>query len=150
MTDVKWLVRLLKWPHVDGILGMLLAMSTVLVVDDDKVNCTLINYVIKRAGFETVVANDGNTALMLLPQADLAIVDVFLPQNKGMAGLDILRYIKGDPSLKSLPVIVMTAAPNYSLEYEARQAGCEAFMTKPFDPQSLLRLVVNLMEKHLS
>ncbi len=120
-------------------------MPTVLVIDDDKVNCTLIQHVVKRTGLETIVANDGNTALNLLLQADLAIIDVFLPQNKGMGGLEIVRYIKTDAKLKLIPVIVLTAAPNTNIEHEARQSGCDAFLTKPFDPESLSHIILNLI-----
>jgi CheY-like chemotaxis protein len=119
-------------------------MPSVLIVDDDpsirKLVATTLEDV---AGFELVEAADGNEALELAREQAPAIVllDIDMP---GMDGLEVCRQLRDHPETADATVVMLTAAADQEAERAAEEAGADLFLTKPFSPLELLRLVDDL------
>lgn len=117
-------------------------MSTVLIVDDDPFIRRLIATTLEDvAGFELREAVDGQDALDLAGEEAPTIVflDIDMPRLDGIAACRALRERHG-----TRPRIVMLTAAGREQEGAAREAGADLFLTKPFSPLDLLRLVDDL------
>ena len=114
----------------------------VLVVDDDEMIRRLVRAVLEADEFEVAEARDGQTALDLANATRPAVVvlDIMMP---GIDGVEVCRRLDHD----QVKVVVLTARDDPKLESEAKEAGADAFMTKPFSPMTLLDLVGELMTK---
>ena len=114
----------------------------VLVVDDDEMIRRLVRAVLEADEFEVAEARDGQTALELANATRPAVVvlDIMMP---GIDGVEVCRRLDHD----QVKVVVLTARDDPKLETEAKEAGADAFMTKPFSPMALLDLVGELMGK---
>lgn len=112
----------------------------VLVVDDDEMIRRLVRAVLEADEFEVAEARDGQTALQLATERMPAVVvlDVMMP---GLDGVEVCRRLDHD----QVKVVVLTARDDPKLEAEAKEAGADAFLTKPFSPMELLDLVAELM-----
>jgi two-component system cell cycle response regulator DivK len=108
------------------------APTLVLVVEDNPVNLELVSALLEEHACETLAATTGDAALHLLRQSrpNLVLVDVQLP---GMSGYEVARLIKADPALADIPVVALTAHAMAHEDVRAREAGCDAFLTKPID-----------------
>jgi len=105
---------------------------TLLVVDDLEENRDLLVRRLKRDGFQVVEAASGTSALAQLAatRIDLVILDVNMP---GISGLDVLRAIRADPRIASIPVIMATARTDSKDVVEALDLGANDYVTKPID-----------------
>ena len=114
----------------------------VLVVDDDEMIRRLVRAVLEADEFEVAEARDGKTALALASETRPAVVvlDVMMP---GLDGVEVCRRLDHE----EVKVVILTARDDPKLETEAKAAGADAFMTKPFAPMELLDLVGELMSK---
>lgn len=112
----------------------------VLVVDDDEMIRRLVRAVLEADEFEVAEARDGQTALDLASerQPSVIVLDVMMP---GLDGVEVCRRLDHE----KVKVVVLTARDDPRLEAEAKGAGADAFMTKPFSPIELLDLVAELM-----
>jgi two-component system response regulator ResD len=112
----------------------------VLVVDDDEMIRRLLRAVLEADEFEVAEARDGETALRLASETHPAVVvlDIMMP---GLAGVAVCKRLDHD----LVKVIVLTARDDPQLEVECRDAGADAFLTKPFSPVQLLDLVAELL-----
>jgi DNA-binding response OmpR family regulator len=115
---------------------------TILVVEDDSALreflCTAL-----ADEFEVAGAVSGEEAVDLARRLrpDVVLLDVMLP---GLSGLDVVRVIRSDPSLKDTPVLVMTAFSEIDAG-DAEAAGANRFLAKPFDLQQLTAAVRDLL-----
>ena len=112
----------------------------VLVVDDDEMIRRLVRAVLEADEFEVAEARDGEMALQLASETHPAIVvlDIMMP---GLDGVEVCRRLDHD----RVKVIVLTARDDPNLEVECREAGANAFLTKPFSSIALLDLVAELL-----
>jgi two-component system response regulator ResD len=112
----------------------------VLVVDDDEMIRRLIRAVLEADEFEVAEARDGEAALRLASETHPAVVvlDIMMP---GLNGVEVCRRLDHD----RVKVVVLTAKDDPRLEDECRQAGANAFLTKPFSSIELLDLVAELL-----
>ena len=110
----------------------------VLVVEDIEDAYELVSDILADAGFRVIGAQNGidavDTAVKLLP--DLILMDLSLPL---MGGCEASRLLKSDERTREIPIVVLTGHRNF-LEM-ARQAGCDAFLTKPCAPDRLLEQI---------
>ena len=104
----------------------------VLVVEDNPVNLELVTALLEEQGCEVLVAMTGDAAFELLREThpDIVLLDVQLP---GMDGYQVTRRIKADPALVGIPVVALTAHAMANEDVRAREAGCDAFLTKPIE-----------------
>ena len=114
----------------------------VLVVDDDEMIRRLVRAVLEADEFEVAEARDGQTALDLAnaTQPAVVVLDIMMP---GIDGVEVCRRLDHE----QVKVVVLTARDDPKLETEAKEAGADAFMTKPFSPMALLDLVGELMAR---
>jgi DNA-binding response OmpR family regulator len=112
----------------------------VLVVDDSEVIRQLIAVNLELEGFEVYLAEDGQDCLDRLGTLtpDAITLDVVMPRLDGFATLARLR---GSAATRSLPVVMVTACAQESDLARGRELGVQAYLTKPFDPQDLVRTV---------
>jgi CheY-like chemotaxis protein len=118
---------------------------TALVVDDVAANRDIVCSVLGMAGFAALEARDGLEALELLSagSADLVVLDMHMP---GLDGPQVLRAIRNDSRLSSLPVIAVSAS-NFPADLEqALAAGADAFLPKPLDFNRLFDLVAERLK----
>ncbi|MBI4756847.1 MAG: response regulator [Betaproteobacteria bacterium] len=119
----------------------------ILVVDDDVFNLHIIGEILEGLEFELQFAESGEQAWECLSDAavrhELVILDRMMP---GISGLEVLRRMKGDERLKSVPVIMQTAAAAPDQVREGLEAGAYYYLTKPFNPDALMAIVRSALE----
>lgn len=116
----------------------------VLVVEDSTVIQRLISVCLRPAGLEVDTCSDGPSGLQsaLTNPPDLMILDVGLPK---MDGWEVLERIRSDPRTRSLKVLVLTAHAQEETRERADRGGADAFLTKPFRPDDLRGVAVDLV-----
>ncbi len=112
----------------------------VLIVDDEKDIVELITYNLKKEGFVTDSAPDGETALAKIKKGNynLVILDLMLP---GLQGIELCRIIRNDAQIASLPVIMLTAKGEEVDRVLGLEMGADDYITKPFSPRELVARV---------
>ncbi|MBI3377818.1 MAG: response regulator [Nitrospirae bacterium] len=112
----------------------------ILIVDDEKDIVELIAYNLKKEGFVTDSAPDGETALAKIKKGnyDLVILDLMLP---GLQGVELCRIIRNDIQMASLPVIMLTAKGEEVDRVLGLEMGADDYITKPFSPRELVARV---------
>ncbi len=112
-------------------------MPRVLIVEDDELNRDSLRRLLRRRGYDILLAVDGEEALAVaraeLP--DVILMDMRLP---GIDGWEATRRLKADPATRELPIIALTAHAMASDRAEALAAGCDDHDTKPVDLERLL------------
>jgi two-component system, chemotaxis family, chemotaxis protein CheY len=119
----------------------------ILVVDDFSTMRRIVKNLLNDLGYSNIVeADDGNTALPLLKAGgiDFVVTDWNMP---GMTGIDLLRAIRAEPSLKALPVLMVTAEAQREQILEAAQAGVNGYIIKPFTAQTLQEKLEKIFER---
>ena len=124
-------------------------MSTqkrILVVDDDREIIRLVRAYLEKAGYETLIAYNGETALHMLrrEQPDLLILDLMLPDRDGW---DITRLIRQDAKLKATPIMMLTARVDDEDKIVGLELGADDYITKPFNPREVLARVRALLRR---
>ena len=121
----------------------------VLVVDDDSLNRMLLTTNLQQQGYTVASARDGKQALELLHAQpfDVVLLDLLMPE---MDGYQVLGWMKQDPVLRHLPVIVISALDEMESVIRCIEMGATDYLPKPFDPILLrARLNASLVNKHL-
>lgn len=113
-------------------------MARILVVDDDPGVRDVIELALD--GYELFFAEDGLEALEVLErqQVDLVVLDVMMPR---LDGVETLRRIRLGETTGDLPVVMLTARVGEDDHMRGYQAGADAYLTKPFDPDDLVATV---------
>jgi two-component system cell cycle response regulator DivK len=109
----------------------------VLVVEDQDDNRRIVRDLLTNSGFEVIEAINGLEGVQLARthHPDLILMDIQLP---GIDGYEATRQIKTNPGLKDIPVIVVTSYALSGDDKKAFEAGCDAYIAKPFSPRELL------------
>ena len=111
---------------------------TILVVDDSPTNISLARQTLEPSGYNVISATGPLEAMELAGKhrCDLILSDMHMPRQ---SGLDLLRSVKEDPKLRSIPFLIITSsAPNNSERQHAIALGAEKVMLRPIEPQELL------------
>jgi two-component system, cell cycle response regulator DivK len=122
--------------------------KTILVVEDQEDNRQILRDLLASSGFLMIEAHDGQQALAMArsQRPDLILMDIQLPV---VDGYEATRSIKRDPELKHIPVIVVTSYALSGDEERAREAGCDAYVAKPYSTRHLLAKIGQFFEKPL-
>lgn len=115
--------------------------KTILVVEDEQDIATIIDFNLKRSGFDTLMAYDGPTGLKLALEnaPDLILLDVMLP---GMDGFEICRRVR---EKSQVPIIMLTAREEESDKILGLELGADDYVTKPFSNRELIaRIKANM------
>ncbi|HET7752587.1 MAG TPA: response regulator transcription factor [Anaeromyxobacteraceae bacterium] len=112
-------------------------MPAVLIVDDERDLLSLVDFNLRQAGFETVLATTGEQALAHVRRRvpDLVILDLMLPD---IPGTEICRRIKSDARTRHVPVIMLTAKGEEVDRVVGFELGAEDYVTKPFSVRELV------------
>jgi len=123
--------------------------SQLLLVDDEPGLREAVQAYLEDSGFAVEVASNAHDGLNLAKQKlpDLVITDVMMPQ---VDGYQFLKQLRDDPQFKTLPVVFLTARGMTADRIQGYNAGCDAYLSKPFDPDELVAIVNNLLEKQIS
>ncbi|MBM68681.1 MAG: two-component system response regulator [Haliea sp.] len=118
--------------------------ATILLVEDNAINCEMLARRLTRAGFRVVTAADGEQALRLMASEAPALVlmDMNLPV---LDGWSACRAARQDPRLKGIPIIALTAHAMETDRQSALAAGCDDYATKPIDFPGLLAKIQRLL-----
>ena len=117
----------------------------ILVVDDQPQNIELLEAYLVPQGYEIVKAANGEEALGKLSSnpIDLILLDVMMP---GMDGFEVTRRVRQDDKNRMLPIILVTALREKEDRVKGIEAGCDDFLSKPFDKMELLARVQSLLK----
>lgn len=120
-----------------------------LLVDDEPGVRESVKEYLEESGFTVQVASNATDAWQMVQQKtpDLVISDVMMPQ---VDGYQFLKQLRDDPRFKSLPVVFLTARGMTTDRIQGYQAGVDAYLPKPFDPDELIAIVENLIGRRSS
>ncbi|MFA7255610.1 MAG: response regulator [Candidatus Omnitrophota bacterium] len=119
--------------------------QTLLCVDDDKKNLELLEALLSPLGYELQFSESGAEALKRVAEKapDLILLDIMMP---AMSGIEVLAKLRSNEKTRSIPVVLVTAL--HAPEDKARglKAGCDDFISKPFDESELIARVRSLLK----
>src|SRR5881296_2024081 len=120
--------------------------KTVMIVEDNELNMKLFHDLLEAHGYDTVATRNGIEALDLARanRPDLILMDIQLPE---VSGLEVTKWLKEDDSLKSIPVVAVTAFAMKGDEEKIREGGCEAYIAKPISVANFVETVKKLLER---
>jgi len=119
----------------------------ILVVDDFSTMRRIIKNLLQDLGYMNISeADDGNTALPVLKKGgiDFLVTDWNMP---GMTGIELLRQVRADDKLSTLPVLMVTAEQKREQIVEAAEAGVNGYIVKPFTAQTLKEKIDKIFER---
>jgi two-component system cell cycle response regulator DivK len=112
----------------------------ILVVEDQEDNRRILRDLLTSVGYEVIeaVTGDEGVAMAGAHTPALILMDIQLP---GLDGYAATRRIKADPALRQIPIIAVTSYALSGDDLKAQQAGCDAYVSKPFSPRVLLATI---------
>jgi DNA-binding response OmpR family regulator len=118
----------------------------ILIVDDEKDIVKMLDYNLKKEGFRTISAYDGEDALDLAgrERPDLIILDLMLP---GLDGLEVCKSLKKADKTALIPIIMLTAKTKEADKIVGLELGADDYMTKPFSPRELIARVKAVLRR---
>jgi len=121
-------------------------LARLLLVDDEPGLREAVQAYLEDSDFSVEVASNARDGWELLQQInpDLVISDIMMPQ---VDGYQFLKQVREDPRYKALPVVFLTAKGMTGDRIQGYQAGCDAYLSKPFDPDELVAIITNLLAR---
>jgi two-component system chemotaxis response regulator CheY len=119
----------------------------ILIVDDFSTMRRIIKNLLRDLGYtNTAEADDGKSALPMLQAGnfDFLITDWNMP---GMTGIELLKHVRADAKLKTMPVLMVTAEAKRDQIVEAAQAGVNGYVVKPFTAAALKEKIERIFER---
>jgi two-component system, cell cycle response regulator DivK len=118
--------------------------NTILIAEDDEFNFLLIESLLVRNGYDIIRAGNGSEAVHLhikKPDVCLILMDLQMPEMDGFAATKKIRELD-----KLIPIIAQTAFVVPGIKEKALSSGCDAFLTKPIDPEALITQINCLLD----
>ncbi len=121
-------------------------MTRVLLAEDNPVNCELLRELLEARGYNVIEAPDGQEALRIIEQAhpDIVLLDIGMPVMDGFA---VMRKIRENPSLATLPVLAVTAYAMRGDRERVLNAGFDGYLSKPINPRDLANEIERLLRR---
>ncbi len=118
----------------------------IILAEDEPQIARLIEFKLKKEGYDVTWKENGEEALKAIKadKPDLIVLDIMMPV---MGGYEVLRRLKEDENLKSIPVIMLTARAQEKDVVKGIDMGAEDYITKPFHPAELLARVKRILGK---
>ena len=118
----------------------------ILIVEDEKDIVKMLDYNLKKEGFRTINASDGEDALDLANREhpDLILLDLMLP---GIDGLEVCKTLKSDSKTKHIPIIMLTAKTQEADKIVGLELGADDYVTKPFSPRELIARIKAVLRR---
>jgi two-component system cell cycle response regulator DivK len=116
----------------------------ILVVEDQEDNRRIVRDLLTSTGYELIEAVDGEAGVRMAKEhrPDLILMDIQLP---GLDGYEATRRIKAEPTLRAIPIVVVTSYALSGDDAKAMAAGADAYVAKPFSPRQLLATIRKLL-----
>jgi CheY-like chemotaxis protein len=116
------------------------SLKTIMIVEDEPDTAEMFAEMIRLSGYRVVKSYGGAAAIGLLAQErpDALILDLMMPD---ISGLEVLRYVRSEPRLENLPVIVVSAKSLPSDIQDGLEAGASVYLTKPVAFLDLIRAI---------
>jgi two-component system cell cycle response regulator DivK len=117
--------------------------KTILHVEDNEMNRSLVRDLLRRTSYRLLEAPDGETGIAMAVEhhPDLILMDVQLPK---VSGFDATRALRGTSGLSQTPIIAITSFAMTGDDAKAKEAGATAYMAKPYSPFELLAMIRKL------
>jgi two-component system cell cycle response regulator DivK len=114
---------------------------TILIVEDSRDTRTVIRLELERWGYKVIEAENGREAIEITEQLcpDLILMDLNMPEVDGLTAAQAIR--KYNERCAGIPILAITAYDTFGIEEAAREAGCDAYITKPLDMPHLEKIV---------
>ena len=118
----------------------------ILIVEDEKDIIKMLEYNLKKEGFRTISAYDGEDAidLAMREHPDIVLLDLMLP---GIDGLEVCKSLKAQNKTKGIPIIMLTAKSQESDKILGLELGADDYVTKPFSPRELLARIKAVLRR---
>lgn len=116
----------------------------ILIVDDDKNICKLMNLYLQKSGYDTIICHDGSAAIDLIQETkvDLVLLDIMIPL---INGWEVCKLIKSE---QDIPVVMVSARDMVRDKVAGFDAGADDYIVKPFEPEELLARVKARLKPH--
>jgi two-component system, OmpR family, phosphate regulon response regulator PhoB len=123
-----------------------MAKTKILVIEDDRSLAEILTYNLKQAGYEVMVASDGQDGLLQaqIKSPDIVLLDLMLPV---VDGLDVCRRLRADASTRDMLIVMLTAKAEESDELVGFSLGADDYVTKPFNVKVLLERIKALRRR---
>ena len=123
-----------------------MSKKTILVVDDEKDLLDLIEYNLRKEGFEVLKAENGQQGIEVAKKnkPDLVLLDIMMPKMDGLEAVEIMRQ---DDDLKNIPIIFLTARSDEKTEVEGLNKGGDDYITKPISTTKLISRIKAVMRR---
>jgi len=120
--------------------------NKILIIEDEKDIAQLLEYNLGVGGYQTHVANNGETGLKVARKQhpDLILLDLMLP---GIHGLDVCRIIKADANTEDIPIVMLTALGQEENIVKGLESGADDYITKPFSFKILLARIKSVLRR---
>jgi two-component system alkaline phosphatase synthesis response regulator PhoP len=120
--------------------------QTILVVDDEQDLLDLIEYNLKKEGFDVIKAEDGKEGIKMAREhsPDLVLLDIMMPK---MDGLEAVEVMRGDEALRHIPIIFLTARGDEKTEVEGLNKGGDDYITKPISTTKLISRIKAVLRR---
>ena len=118
----------------------------VVVIEDEAAILDVLEYNLRRAGFEVSAARDGGAGLAMVREAvpDVVLLDLMLPT---MDGIEVCRALRADDSTRAIPVIMLTAKGDEEDVVHGLEVGADDYVTKPFSTREVVARVQAMMRR---
>ena len=118
--------------------------KTILYVEDNEPNRMIVRDLLKRTTYSLIEAYDGEAgvAMALERLPDLILMDIQLPK---ISGLEAIRRLRAEPTTTATPIVAITSFALSGDDKKAKEAGATAYVTKPYSPFDLLKLIRTLV-----
>ena len=116
----------------------------VLIVDDEPNIAISVEFLMRREGFEVLVAHDGEEGLARIrsDRPDLVVLDIMMPK---LDGFEVCRAVRADPALAGVRILMLTAKGRAAEIEKGLALGAEAYIPKPFSTRDLVARVKELL-----
>lgn len=116
----------------------------IMTVDDSASVRQMVSFTLKQAGYDVIEAVDGKDATGKAGKAsvNMVITDLNMPN---MDGIQLIRWLRGNPSTKLIPIVMLTTESQDSKKQEGKSAGATGWIIKPFKPEQLVGVVKKVL-----
>lgn len=120
--------------------------ALILIVEDEPPQAELLKYNLEKAGYQTLVATEGDEALRVIEEEmpDLILLDWMLPE---VSGIEICRRLRQNPATKSLPIIMLTARGEEGDRVLGLDVGADDYIVKPYSPKEMISRVNAILRR---
>ena len=116
----------------------------ILIADDEENIVISLEFLMKREGFEVLIARDGEQALEMIRAElpDLVLLDVMMPKK---SGFEVCQEVKTDPQLRAVKILMLTAKGRETEIAKGLALGADSYVTKPFSTKDLVERVRGML-----